>query len=478
MFRQISYKTIVSIVYLIAVMMETIDVTIVNVALPNIQTSLYVPINLMGWITNGYILALATAIPVSSWLGERYGTKKILLIGIAVFTIGSILCGISTNIYWLNIARVIQGIGGGMLVPVGQTILFRAFDADELPSLLSKLSIPLTLAPALGQTVGGLIVQYLSWQWIFWINLPFGLFCFFGTKKWLQESNVNKNKLDAFGLLLSSLAIFVLFYSFSIVDLQSTLLQPVLYFLLACVLLFVFVQHEKRQKEPFFNLKVFSNKNFSLSILASLLIFSNIMGTFFISNFVFQETLGFTAFEAGLTAVPFCIGLLIALKTLPKIYPNKIGTIKLLVFANVINIAGSLIMNLLYSNTQLNLLLFGTFFRGLGFGFLIITLQTVGLSGIKDELMNDASSVVTLTRYTFAGFGTALFIVLSVIVMNMYHISPISFKGNTPQTIAVFHWLYNIATFFMILAFPFILKFEKETTAEIKHEKDLLKHVE
>lgn len=478
MFRQISYKTIVSVVYLIAVMMETIDVTIVNVALPNIQTALYVPINLMGWITNGYVLALATAIPISGWLGERYGTKKILLVGIAIFTIASMACGLSTNIHTLNIARVIQGIGGGMLVPVGQTILFRAFDSDELPSLLSKLSIPLTLAPALGQTMGGLIVQYLSWQWIFWINLPFGLFCFFGTKKWLQESKTTKNKLDIFGLLLSSIAIFVLFYSFSIIDFQATLTKPVLYFVSACVLLFGFVLYEKRQEAPFFNLKVFSNKNFSLSILCSLLIFSNIMGTFFISNFVFQETLGFTAFEAGLTAVPFCIGLLIALKTLPKIYPDKIGTVKLLVFANSINIIGSLLMNFLYSNEQFNLLLFGTFLRGLGFGFLIITLQTVGLSGIKDDLMNDASSVITLTRYTFAGFGTALFIVLSVIFMNIYTITPVSFKGNTPQTIAVFHWLYNIATVFMILSFPFILQLKKETNVEKQHEKESLKYIE
>lgn len=462
MFKNISYKSIVSVVYLIAVMMEIIDVTIVNVALPQIQGILHAPVNLMGWITNGYVLSLATAIPISSWLGERYGTKKIFIAGIAFFTLSSILCGFANDIYFLIFARILQGIGGGMLVPVGQTILYRSFSPHEIPALLSKLSIPLTLAPALGQTLGGVIVEYFSWHWIFWVNIPFGIFCILMAQKYLVESEKNRNALDYIGLLVCSSAVFFLFYSFSIIDFQSTFTKPIFFFALSFLLLVGFVLYEKRQENPFFNLGVLSNRNFSLSLVSSLFIFSNIMGTFFITNFVFQETIGWSSLEAGLLAIPFSVGFLIALKLLPRIYPQKVGAIRILVFSNLICIIAGICMNFIDNKDQFNFVLFLSFLRGFGFGFLIIVLQSVGLMGIKKELMGDASTIVTLTRYANIGFGTAVFIVLTVMFMNFYHIHPVSFTTDRESVLKIFHWLFDISTLFLIAAFVFILKIKDE----------------
>lgn len=462
MFKNISYKSIVSIVYLVAVMMEIIDVTIVNVALPQIQGILHAPVNLMGWITNGYILSLATAIPISSWLGERFGTKKIFLIGVSCFTIASILCGFANSIQFLIFARVLQGIGGGMLVPVGQTILYRSFEPHEIPLLLSKLSIPLTLAPALGQSLGGVIVEYFTWHWIFWVNIPFGLFCVLMSKKYLIESEKSQKILDYIGLFTCSLAVFCLFYSFSSVDFQSTFTKPAVFFLLSVVLLVLFVIYEKRQQNPFFNLNVLSNKNFSLSLITSLFAFSNIIGTFFISNFVFQETIGWTSLQAGLLAIPFSVGFLVASKTLPKIYPHKVGTVRLIVIANAICIVAGLCMNFVHNKDQFSFVLLINFSRGVGFGFLIILLQAAGLMGIKKELMGDASTIVTLTRYANIGFGTAFFIVLTALFMNFYHINPVSFSSDPADTIKIFHWIFNISSVFLIVAFVFISKFKVE----------------
>ncbi len=466
MFRHISYKTIVSTIYLVAVMMEIIDVTIINVALPQIQMSLSAPIHLMGWITNGYILSLATAIPVSSWLGQRYGTKKILLIGIILFTIASIWCALSNDIYSLITARLLQGAGGGMLVPVGQTILFRTFEPKEIPGLLSRLSIPITLAPALGQALGGIIVQYTNWHWIFWVNIPFGIFCILGTYYYLQESEGKKTPLDIIGLSLSCLSIFTLFYSFSLIDFDADFLKPSAYFVIASLLMVLFVYYEKRCAHPFFNLEVFKNKNFRMSILCSLMIFSNIVGTFFISNFIFQDTIGWTPLQAGLTSVPFSIGFLIALKMLPRLYPEKYTAKSILLVTNMFSIIACGLMVFVRGPDDFNFVLLLSFFRGLGFGFLVITLQSVGILGMSKELMNDASSVITLTRYTFMGFGTALFIVITALLMSAFDIDPVSFSADKEKVMHIFHWLYGIATVFIVFGFYYIFKLKEEPKTE------------
>lgn len=459
MLANLSYKSIVSIVYLIALMMEVIDVTIVNVALPQIQNTLHVPVHLMGWITNGYVLSLATTIPISSWLGDRYGSKKIFLFGIFLFTLASILCGFSKDISFLILSRVLQGMGGGMLVPVGQTILYRAFESWEIPALLSKLSIPLTLAPALGQTLGGVIVEYFQWHWIFWVNIPFGIFCLSMTQKYLAESEKVEKPLDFFGLIFCSLAVFCLFYCFSSIDFQSSFTKPILFFIAFCIFLIIFILYEKKKTDPFFNLKILSYPNFRLSLVTSLLSFSNIIGTFFISNFVFQETIGWSPLQAGIMSIPFPFGFLTASKSLPHLYPRKIGTIPLLMIANGICVLTALCMNFVHNQEQFYLILCLNFFRGIGFGYLIIVLQSAGLMGIKKEHIGDASTIVTLTRYSNIGFGTAFFIVLTVVFMNFYQISPVSFSSNPKAVIQIFHWLFNISTFFLMISFFFIRKF-------------------
>jgi len=470
-----SYKSIVSFIYLTAVIMEVIDITIINVALPQIQSTLSAPMHLMGWMTNGYVLSLATAIPISSWLGERFGTKKILMLGIALFTFASIWCGLSSEINSLILGRVLQGIGGGMLVPVGQTILFRTFGAREIPNLLSKLAIPITLAPALGQTVGGFIVTYFDWHWIFWVNIPFGILCLLGTQIYLNESEPKKAPIDFFGLILSCLSIFILFYSFSLIDFQADLVKPTLYFLVACLLFVVFIFYEKNYKHAFFNFKVFEGKNFGIAIGCNLLILSNVIGTFFVSNFILQETIGWSAMEAGITAIPFSIGFLIAFKILPKIYPNKVSGKTILLIANSCCIIACGLMTVIHTTAQFNILLALIFIRGLGFGFLVITLQAIGLRHIKPSLMNDASTIITLTRYTFMGFGTAFFILLTIILMNLYDMNPVSFTANKTIAITVFHWLFTIATTFITIGFYFILKIdEKEENVASKQELEKL----
>jgi len=182
------YKHIVAVTFVVAVFMDVLDVTIVNVALPTIGREFGASETGLEWVVTGYLLSLAVSIPASGWLGDRFGTKRVFLFALAMFTLGSALCGLSWNIGALIAFRVVQGVGGGMLVPVGTAMLFRAYPPDERARASSILSIPSVLAPALGPVFGVIITTHTSWRYIFLINLPIGVAAFVFGLVYLKES--------------------------------------------------------------------------------------------------------------------------------------------------------------------------------------------------------------------------------------------------------------------------------------------------
>src|SRR5689334_15505404 len=168
--------------------MDLLDTTIINVALPTLGRKFDAGTTTLEWVVTGYLLSLAVWIPASGWLGDRFGTKRIFMFALAMFTIGSALCGASTSIEMLIFFRVLQGIGGGMLTPVGTAMLFRAFPPQERAAASAVLVVPIAIAPTIGPILGGLLVDHLSWRWIFYVNLPVGIFGFLFAAKFLKES--------------------------------------------------------------------------------------------------------------------------------------------------------------------------------------------------------------------------------------------------------------------------------------------------
>ena len=173
--EKLNPKVVVSIVYITAMFMAAMDATIVNVALQTISRELQVPASAMGTVNVGYLVSLAVFLPISGWLGDRFGTKRVFLIALFVFTIASALCGMANDITSLNIFRIIQGAGGGLLTPVGMAMLFRTFSPEERPKISRFIILPVAVAPAIGPIIGGFFVDQMSWRWAFYINLPFGI---------------------------------------------------------------------------------------------------------------------------------------------------------------------------------------------------------------------------------------------------------------------------------------------------------------
>ena len=213
MAARISQKVAVGAVFVAAMFMTIMDATIVNVALPTIGRDFGVSPTAVDSISIAFLVALAVAIPASGWLGDRFGGKRVLLTAIAVFTAASALCGLASSLDELVVFRILQGAGGGMLAPVGMAMLFRVFPPEERIRASAILTVPTTLAPALGPVLGGLLVTEASWRWVFYVNLPIGVAAFaFGAVFLHQTPQAQPGRFDLAGFLLSGLGLGLLMY--------------------------------------------------------------------------------------------------------------------------------------------------------------------------------------------------------------------------------------------------------------------------
>src|SRR3972149_8684591 len=205
MISRLEYKWIVGIVFTFGLFMDLVDMTIVNVALPTFAREFNASTTTIEWVVTGYLLSLAVFIPVSGWAGDRFGTKRTFMFALSVFTLASLLCSLAWDIEPLIAFRVLQGVGGGMLTPVGTAMLFRAFPPAERAAAAALLAIPTTVAPASGPGLGGYLVEYQSWEWIFWINTPVGLAGLVVAGLFLREEKQdNPGRLDIPGFVLSA----------------------------------------------------------------------------------------------------------------------------------------------------------------------------------------------------------------------------------------------------------------------------------
>ena len=212
----LNQKIAVGTVFVSAMFMNIMDITIVNVALPTIGRDFHIAPTAVDGVVIAYLVSLAVFIPASGWLGDRFGGKRVLLTAIVVFTLGSVLCGLAQNITQLIVFRVIQGAGGGMMAPVGMAMLYRVFPPSERVRAASILTVPTTMAPALGPVLGGFLVTSLSWRWVFFVNLPIGIAAvIFGALYLERTGAIDAGRFDLPGFVLGGAGLGLLMYGVS-----------------------------------------------------------------------------------------------------------------------------------------------------------------------------------------------------------------------------------------------------------------------
>lgn len=400
----------VPVVYVAALFMAIMDSTIVNVALPTLGRQFHVKATAVDSVVIGFLVSLAVFIPTSGWLADRLGARRVLLGSIVVFTAASALCGQATSVEELAAFRVLQGIGGGLMTPVGMTMLWRVFPPAERVRASAILVIPTALAPALGPVLGGLFVTDLSWRWVFYVNVPIGVAALaFGSAFLAEQPATRSGDFDWSGFVLAGGGLGLLMYGLSEGPVQGWHKPAViLTSALGACLLVALVKAELAQRRPLVELRLFGNRLFRSANLAMFFASAAFLGMLYLVSLFFQDGLGLSALASGLNTFPEALGVMGGAQVVtrflyPRLGPRRIMTAGLLGVA-----AGMVLMALVGHGTDLWWARLLMFEMGLSMSGLFIPSQTAAFASISPEQTGVASSLFNALRQLGGAVGVAV----------------------------------------------------------------------
>ena len=405
---RLRYEYVVAAVFVLGLFMEILDTTVVNVALPTLGREFGVGTSSVEWVVVAYLLSLAVWIPASGWIGDRFGTKRTFLFAIGTFTVASALCGQANGLGELIAFRVLQGVGGGMMTPVGTAMLFRAFPPERRAKASTVLVIPTVMAPALGPVVGGLLVTQLSWRWIFYVNVPIGIAAFvFGAVFLREHREPTAGPFDLAGFILSGLGLALVLYALSQGPSAGWRSAEVVLTGISGLLAFALLTWvELRKPAPMLALRLFADRMFRNANLTSLLSYSAFAAVLFVLPLFLQNLRGLTPLESGLTTFPQAIGVLISSQVAGRLYPY-VGPRRLMVFG----LAGAACTVALFTQVDLTSSLWAIrglmFTRGVFMAFAFIPLQAATYATITPVDTGRATAIFSTQRQVAAALGVA-----------------------------------------------------------------------
>jgi len=405
--RLVQYKYVVAIVYVTALFLDILDTTIVNVAIPALGEQFQS--GNAEWVVLGYTVSLAVWIPASGWLGDRFGTKRIFLFALTAFTLGSLLCSLSTSMGQLILFRVLQGIGGGMLTPVGIAMLYRAFPPAERAKAAMIVMIPALCAPAAGPVLGGLLVTHASWHWIFLINVPIGIVAFlFGWRNLREHKEKGAGRFDVPGFVLSGAALALVVYALSAgpsAGWDSRIVVTTAVVGVLCAIALVYT--ELHVEHPMLDLRLLSNRLFRICNIVGLISMASFLGLTFVMPLYLQLLRGQDALTSGLTTFPQAFGIMISSIVAGRIY-RRIGPRRLMaggLFAAGLTIATFTQIGLDTSLWTIRILML---LRGLCMGFAFVPMQAASYATISPADTGRASSIFSTQRQIGVSLGVAI----------------------------------------------------------------------
>lgn len=388
--------------------MEQLDSTIVNTAIPSMAASLNVtPLSLKAVVTS-YILSLAVAIPISGWMADRYGTRRVFMSAIAIFTIASVLCGLSVNSPMLVAARLLQGLGAAMMMPVGRIAIIRTFPKAELLAAMNFVIIPALIGPLLGPTVGGLIVHWLSWREIFFINVPVGLVAIYLAWRHLPEYRSDVPRpLDLIGLVLFGTGVALLSWLLEVFGehkLDPTSAAVLL--LISCSLLAAYVWHASDAAYPLLRLALLRVRTFRVSVLGGFVTRLGIGGLPFLLPLLYQLGLGLPAWQSGLLMMPAAAAAM-GMKFISTRVLARFGYRQVLI-VNTLLIGATIAMYALVGpGTPLYAIVAISLFLGFFNSLQFSSMNSIAYADIEAEDSSMASTIASSLQQLSMSFGLA-----------------------------------------------------------------------
>jgi EmrB/QacA subfamily drug resistance transporter len=423
----------------VAFFMQALDTTILNTAVPSIARALGVaPLSIKA-VLSSYTLSLAVFIPISGWMANRFGTRRVFSGAIALFTLGSLLCGVSRNIHVLVACRVLQGCGGAMMVPVGRLTLVRAFPKSELVRAMSFVAIPGLLGPMLGPVAGGLITAYLHWSVIFFINVPIGLAGLYLVYRNLPDYREKSTPaLDIAGLVLFSSGIALLSYVLEVFgEHRLNAVQITALLAVSVMLLAAYGVHAARAAHPLLRLALFRIRTFRAAVSGSFFTRLGIGGIPFLLPLLYQVGLGYTPVESGLLMVPQALAAMSLKMIMPRILA-RFGYRAVLV-SNT-SLLGVLILSFatIGAGTPVWLIVMQVFAFGFVSSLQYTSMNTLVFADVAGEAASSASTIASTAQQLSLSFGVATAsLVAAFFIPDRFHTGPADMIGGIHQAFLV-----------------------------------------
>ena len=404
----------IAIVVILGAIMSVLDTTIVNVALQSLTVDLNASLDEIQWVVTGYLLAIAAVLPITGWVANRFGARRVYLTSLVLFTLGSLACGLAWNTESLIAFRVLQGVGGGLVMPVGQIILVKAAGPRALPRLMSLIGVPIILAPVFGPTLGGLLIEHAGWEWIFLVNIPIGILAVvLGRRLLPADEPEDAGRLDVPGLALVAAGLVGITYGLAETGVAGTLWSDrVLVPLLAgLVLTAAFLVRSLRIPQPLLDIRLFANRAFASAAFTTFCLGAALFGAMILMPLYFQTVRGEDAVHTGLLLMPQGIGAAIAMGLSGRV-TERVGGGATALVGVLITIVATLPFVFIGAETSYVLIGAAMVARGFGIGMSMMPSMTAAFTVLRRDQVADASPQLTVLQRVGGSIGTAIFTVV------------------------------------------------------------------
>jgi EmrB/QacA subfamily drug resistance transporter len=395
----------------LGLVMAVLDTTIVNVALDTLSKDLHAPLMTIQWVSTGYLLSLAATIPLSGWVTERFGSKRTWIASIALFAVGSALCALATSAGELIVFRVLQGLGGGMLLPVGFTLVAQSAGPRRIGRALALIGMPILLAPIFGPIIGGLIVDSAAWQWIFVVNVPIAIAAIVAAARVLEPDagRADAGALDWIGVASLCPGVAGIVFGLSETESQGGIGHPIAFvpIVAGLVLVGLFVWRSLRAARPLIDLRLFGSRGFRAAATATFLLGAVLFGTLLVLPLYYQVDRGQSALDAGLLLAPQGIGAALMLPVSGRL-TDRLGGGPVLVAGCTLAALATVPLVFVSDHTPYALLGVVLLVRGLGLGASIQPATAAAYALLDSSQVPRATAALTTLRQIGGSIGTAL----------------------------------------------------------------------
>jgi EmrB/QacA subfamily drug resistance transporter len=406
---------IVAGVVVLGVIMSVLDTTIVNVALDTLSRDLHSPLSTIQWVATGYLLSLAMVIPLAGWLSERFGSKRVWMVSVAVFAVGSALCGVAWSAGSLILFRVLQGFGGGLILPVGMSVLAQTAGPRHMGRVMSVIGVPMLMSPVLGPVLGGLIVTNADWRWIFYVNVPIAALSLILAARLLDsdQGRADAGRLDRLGVALLSPGLAGVVFGLAETETSGGLGSTIAWgpIVAGLVLIVLFVRHALRSRSPLVDMRLFRSAGFSAAASSVFLLGAALFGAMLLLPLYYQVDRGESALSAGLLIAPQGIGAALVMPLSGRL-TDRIGGARVALFGIAVMILATVPLVAVGPTTSYTWLALALLIRGIGLGCSMMPTMASAYAVVRSDQVPGATSVLNTLQRLGGSIGTALLAVV------------------------------------------------------------------